>query len=144
MQKRVMQGWPFTEKEQAQIIDYCLSDADALRRLLPKMLPDIELDIALYRSEFVAASALMEHRGVPIDMEIFSQLADKHVWRAVRDAMVPAIDAQYGAYVRNKAGDWSFSTERFEVLLKRLGINNWPRLESGKLNLRQKTVENML
>jgi DNA polymerase I len=143
MQKRVMQGWPFTKEEQAQILDYCLSDADALRRLLPKMLPDIELDIALYRANFVAASALMEHRGVPIDMEIFSQLADKHIWRAVRDAMVPAIDAQYGVYVRNKAGDWSFSTERFETLLKRLGIN-WPRLESGKLNLRQKTFENML
>ena len=42
----------------------------------------------------------MEHVGVPIDMEIQPQLADKHAWRYVRDAMVPEIDAHYGVYVR--------------------------------------------
>ena len=52
------------------------------------------LGIALYHGEFAAVSALMEHRGVPIDMEVFPQLADKKMWSAVRDAMVPAIDAQ--------------------------------------------------
>jgi hypothetical protein len=33
-------------------------------------------------------------------------LADEETWNAVRDAMVPAIDAQYGVYVRNTAGEW--------------------------------------
>jgi hypothetical protein len=47
----------------------------------------------------------MEHAGVPIDMEIFEQLADKQVWNTMRDAMVPAVDAQYGVYVRGKASD---------------------------------------
>ena len=56
----------------------------------------------------------MEHHGVPIDMEIFQQLADKDVWRAVRDEMVPAIDAQYGVYVRHSdSSDWTFSNERW-------------------------------
>jgi hypothetical protein len=145
MRKRIMQGWPFTEEEQRQILAYCLSDVEALRRLLLKILaePDFDLDVALYHGEAVVALALMEHRGVPIDMEVFSQLADKDTWRAVRDAMVPAIDAQYSVYVRSPDGDWSFNMERFEGYLEREGIGGWPRLESGKLNMRRKTLEDM-
>jgi DNA polymerase I len=93
MRDRIMKGWPFSDEEREEILRYCASDVDAMVRMLPKMLPDIELDVALHRGEFVAASARMEHRGVPIDMEIFSHLADKQAWRHVRDAMVPAIDA---------------------------------------------------
>jgi DNA polymerase-1 len=143
MQKRVMQGWPFTPEERRQILIYCESDVDALGRLLQRMLPEIDLGVALYHGEFAAASALMEHRGVPIDMEVFSQLADKDIWRSVRDAMVPAIDAKYGVYVRDAAGDWSFNMERFLAYLTREGIQGWPLLESGKLNMRRKTFEDM-
>ena len=50
----------------------------------------MDLRVALYHGEFAATAALMEHYGVPIDMEIFSLLADKKIWREVRDAMVPS------------------------------------------------------
>ena len=60
----------------------------------------------------------------------------------MRDAMVPAIDAQYGVYVRNAAGDWTFNMERFAAYLAREGIA-WPLLETGKLNMRRKTFEDM-
>ena len=82
----------------------------------------ISLGIALYHGEFAAVSALMEHHGVPIDMEIFPQLADKDTWRALRDAMVPAIDAHYGVYVRDSAGNWTFNMEQFVAYLSREGI----------------------
>jgi hypothetical protein len=144
MQKRVIQGWPFTAEEQQQILDYCASDVDALQRLLPKILaePAFDLGVALYHGEFVAASALMEHRGVPIDMDIFRHLANETVWRDVRDAMVPAIDARYGVYVRNAAGDWTFNMEQFAAYLAREGIA-WQLLESGKLDMKRKTFEDM-
>ena len=144
MQKRVMAGPPFTAEERQRILNYCAGDTDALRRLLPKILaePEFDLGVALYHGEFAAVSALMEHRGVPIDMEVFRQLADEKIWREVRDAMVPAIDAQYGVYVRNAAGDWTFSMERFAAYTAREGIA-WPLLESGKLNMRRKTFEDM-
>jgi hypothetical protein len=140
--KRVMQGWPFTTEEREWILTYCASDVDSLRLLLLRMLPEIDLGVALYHGEFAAVSALMEHRGVPIDMEVFAQLANPDTWRAVRDAMVPTIDAHYGVYVRNAAGDWSFSTELFEGYLAREGIA-WPRLETGKLNMKRKTFDEM-
>jgi hypothetical protein len=63
-------------------------------------------------------------------------------WRTVRDAMVPTIDAQYGVYVRNAAGDWAFNMERFAGYLAREGVA-WPQLESGNLNMRRKTFDEM-
>jgi DNA polymerase-1 len=144
MQKRVMAGWPFTAEEQERILDYCASDVDALRRLLPKILsdPDFDLGVALYHGEFATASALMEHRGVPIDLPNFQQLADKKTWAAVRDAMVPVIDAKYGVYVRDAAGDWTFNMKRFAAYLEREGIV-WPLLETGNFNMKRKTFEDM-
>jgi DNA polymerase I len=142
MQKRVMKGWPFTLEERRQILVYCASDVDALQRLLVRVLPEIDLGAALYHGEFAAISALMEHHGVPIDMTVFTQLAEEEIWRAVRDAMVPAIDTQYGVYVRNAAGDWTFNMERFKAYLAREKII-WPCLETGKPNMRRKTFEEM-
>ena len=80
------------------------------------MMP-LGLQIALYHGEFAAVSALMEHNGVPIDVGILPLLADEAAWNAVRDAMVPAVDAQYRVYVRNAAGDWAFNLERFAAYL---------------------------
>jgi hypothetical protein len=142
MRARIMQGWPFTPIEREQILDYCASDVDALAALLPKLLPDTELDVALHWGEFVAVSAWMEHWGVPIDAEIFEQLRDGRAWAFVRDALVPEIDARYGVYIKGEDGDWHFNTERFETYLRNHGID-WPRLETGKLNLRRKTFESM-
>ena len=142
LRRRIMKGWPFTAEEREEILAYCASDVDVLPRLLDKLAPSIDLDVALYRGEFVAASAVMEFHGVPIDMSIFPRLADKRAWRYVRDAMVPAIDAAYGVYIKDKAGDWHFSMERFQQYLDREGIV-WPLTDKGKLSTKRKTFENM-
>jgi hypothetical protein len=143
MRNRILQGRPFSPEEQAQILDYCMSDVDALMQLLPKLLPYVDLDIALHWGEFAAVSAVMEHRGIPIDMEICRQLQDKATWAYARDCLVPAIDAQYGVYVRGKDGDWHFNVAKFEDYLARVGID-WPRDDaSGKFNLRRKTFDSM-
>jgi DNA polymerase I len=144
MRDRIMQGWPFTPEEQQQILEYCYSDVDSLVRLLPKILADSDFDlgVALYHGEFAAVSASMEHRGVPIDMEIFPQFADATTWRRVRDAMVPIIDRQYGVYVQNAAGDWVFNHKHFAGLLQREGID-WPLNDKGKLCLKRRTFESM-
>jgi len=96
LQKRIGAGWPFTAEEREEILRYCATDVEAMVALLPKILPHIDLDIALHHGEFVATLARMEHAGPPIDMEIFSQLTDPQAWRYVHDAMVPTIDAAYG------------------------------------------------
>ncbi len=133
LRKRIMQGGPFSAEEREQILRYCLSDVEALERLLPAMLPFIDLPTALYRGEFVAVSARMQRRGVPFDMAIFPRLSDRRAWAAIRDAMVPAIDAAYGVYVQNpKTGEWKFNHERFESYLTAHNIP-WPRLSPASL-----------
>jgi len=74
-------------------------------------------------------------------MEVFLQLADKTIWRDIRDSMVPLVDV-HGVYVRNKDG-WHWNNAQFEKWSVAEGIN-WPRLEeTGKLNLQRKTFESM-
>jgi hypothetical protein len=141
IRNRIIQGFPFTDEERVTILDYAKGDVNA--RLLCEMLPEISsMPTALFRGEFVSVLAKMEHRGVPIDKDIYLQLADKTIWSHVRDAMVPAIDAEYGVYERDKKGEWHFSQELFEAYLIREGIA-WPRTETGKLVLRNKTFEDM-
>jgi DNA polymerase family A len=142
MRARIMKGRPFTAEEREQILAYCAEDVEALRKLLFKLLPHIDLPLALHRGEAVAALARAEHVGVPIDMEIFSQLADVKTWREMRDSMVPLADT-HGIYVQDKAGGWHWKQERFEQWIAAEGIP-WPRKEdTGKLDMRRKTFERM-
>ena len=141
MRERIMKGWPFTTEEIEQILAYCAEDVEMLRLLLLKLLPHIDLPIALHRGEFVAALARSEHAGVPIDVEIFSQLANKKTWRELRDNMVPLVDV-HGVYVCDKLGEWHWNNARFEDLLASEAIS-WPRAETGKPDLRRKTFESM-
>ena len=47
MRALVLRGPPWTEDERAAILDYCEGDVEALERLLPAMLPKIDLPRAL-------------------------------------------------------------------------------------------------
>jgi hypothetical protein len=142
MRERIMKGWPFTAEELKQILDYCAEDVEMLRQLLFKLLPHIDLPLALHRGESVAALARSEHVGVPIDTEIYPQLADQKTWREIRDTMVPLVDV-HGVYVCDKRGEWHFNVACFEEMLVGEGIN-WPRREeTGKLDLRRKTFDSM-
>jgi len=141
MRERIMKGWPFTAEELKQILDYCAEDVEMLRLLLFKLLPHIDLPLALHRGEAVCALAHSEHIGVPIDMGIFPELADKKCWREMRDSMVPLVDV-HGIYVRDKLGAWHWNNARFEEMTVAEGIS-WPRKENGKLDLRRKTFDSM-
>jgi hypothetical protein len=142
MRDRILKGWPFSAEDRDEILRYCDSDATMMAPLLSKMLPQIDIDLALHRGEWVSVSARMEHRGVPVDLPMARRLQDKRAWAAVRDGMVPVVDQQYGVYARIAAGEWSFNVKLFEDYLARRGIN-WPRLETGKPDLKRKTFEAM-
>src|SRR5262245_2912199 len=47
MRELALRGGPFTASEQQALLDYCESDVDALCRLLPVMLPKIDMPRAL-------------------------------------------------------------------------------------------------
>ena len=113
--------------EPEAILDYCEADVEALARLLPVMLPRIDLLRSLLRGRYMAAAAAMEHNGTPIDVEMLGRL--RQGWTAIQDQLIAAIDADYGVYDGR-----TFKLDRFERWLAAEGIP-WPRLESGQLEL---------
>ncbi len=74
MRNLILRGGPWSDFEQAQILDYCESDVAALARLLPVMQPKIDLPRALLRGRYMAAVARMERNGVPIDVSTLELL----------------------------------------------------------------------
>jgi DNA polymerase-1 len=113
--------------EPGAILDYCEADVGALARLLPAMLPLIDLPRALLRGRYMAAAAAMEHAGTPIDVEMLGRL--RQGWTDIQDQLIAAIDVDYGVYDGR-----TFKLDRFTAWLAAAGIP-WPRLESGQLNL---------
>jgi hypothetical protein len=135
MRALAMRGPPFTSDEWAALLDYCQSDVDALARLLPAMLPEIDLPRALLRGRYMAAGSAMEHAGVPIDVESLEKL--HRGWLPIQDRLITNIDADYGVYDGRH-----FRNDRFESFLARSNIP-WPRLDSGQIDLRDKTFRQM-
>jgi DNA polymerase I len=135
MRDLAIRGGPFTADERQGLLDYCAEDVYALERLLPRMLPRIDVPRALLRGRYGWAVASMEHRGIPIDVPMFKHL--KNRWGHIQMALVEEVDARYGVFdgttfKREKFADW-------------LIANNipWPRLASGQLDMRDDTFRSM-
>jgi len=135
MRDLAIRGGPFNAEERQALLAYCAEDVYALERLLPRMLPRIDLPRALLRGRYGWAVASMEHRGIPIDVAMLEHLRDR--WKDIQVALVAEVDARYGVFEgttfkRDKFADWLISN----------GIP-WPRLESGQLALKDDTFRSM-
>ena len=96
MRDLAMRGGPYTDAEQLALLDYCQSDVDSLARLLPAMLPKIDLTRALIRGRYMAAAARMEWAGVPIDREGLDRL--QRNWDPLKARLIAKVNEQYGVY----------------------------------------------
>ena len=123
----ILRGGPWDSAEQQAILDYCESDVAALGRLLPVMLPRIDLPRALLRGRYMSAAAAMEWNGVPIDVGMLDRLRCQ--WTDIQDKLIAGIDRDYAVFEGR-----TFKLEKFSQWLRRSGIP-WPRLDSGQLDL---------
>jgi DNA polymerase-1 len=135
MRDLILGGGPWSDAEKREIIDYCEGDALSLERLLPPMLPKIDLPRALLRGRFMAAASAVEHAGTPIDVQLLERLR-KH-WSAIQDGLIAAIDKDYGVYEGR-----SFRKHLFAAFLNRHDIP-WPLHPDGALDLRDDTFREM-
>jgi DNA polymerase I len=92
----ILRGGPWSTNERVEIFDYCATDIDALARLLPAMLPRIDLPRALLRGRYMAAAAAMEWNGAPIDVPTLTLLRDN--WEPIQDDLIAEIDTAYGVF----------------------------------------------
>src|SRR5581483_1036255 len=96
LRQLAMRGGPYTAAEQTALLDYCETDVDALARLLPVMLPHIDLPRALLRGRYTAAAARMEWAGVPIDLDALTRLRSE--WRELKGKIVAAVNERFGVF----------------------------------------------
>jgi DNA polymerase I len=135
MRQLAMRGGAYTDPERLALLDYCQTDVVALTRLLPAMLPRIDLPRALLRGRYMAAAARMEWTGVPIDTGTLARL--RTGWEGIQEALIARIDAGRGIYEGR-----SFRADRFAAYLASRNIP-WPMLPSGALALDDDTFREM-
>jgi DNA polymerase I-like protein with 3'-5' exonuclease and polymerase domains len=118
------------------LLDYCESDVIALAKLLPAMLPRMDLPRAITRrGRYLGAVARMEWDGVPIDVNTLSDLRDR--WKPIRDRLIESVDSQFGVFEGR-----TFKADRWAEWVAKQKIP-WPRLESGRLALDDSTFKEM-
>jgi DNA polymerase-1 len=135
MRDLILRGGPWTDDERNAILTYCESDVAGLARLLPAMLPNIDIPRALLRGRYMVAVAQIERNGVPIDTETLGYL--NRFWPDIQDQLIADIDMNYGVYEGR-----SFKADRFAQWLAHNKIS-WPWLDSGRLDLSDDTFRDM-
>jgi hypothetical protein len=135
MRRLAMRGGPFTEAETRNLLAYCETDVIALEKLLPRMLPRIDLPRALLRGQYMGAVARIEHVGVPISTQALAALREN--WRPIQGTLIREIDSEYGVY-----DGTTFKEDRWALYLRRHNIP-WLTHPSGRLVLDDDTFRDM-
>jgi len=135
MRDLVLRGGPWSDSEKQDVICYCEGDVLALKRLLERMAPAIDMPRALIRGRSMKAVARIEHVGIPIDVERLQHLRSNV--EAIRGRLIKSIDKRFGVYENSV-----FRADRFERLLNEKAIP-WPRLPSGRLALDRETFSDI-
>ncbi|MHC5074497.1 MAG: DNA polymerase, partial [Planctomycetota bacterium] len=135
MRNLILRGGPWDNEEKESILDYCESDVLSLKKLLPAMAPQLDLSRALLRGEYMKAAAKMEFRGVPIETSTLDQLTEH--WEKIQLQLIRDIDSQYNIFEHR-----TFKEKRFAHFLNSRKIP-WPKLDSGKLDLKDETFKEM-
>jgi DNA polymerase I len=124
-------------------LEYCEEDVRASTLLLREQLRGrcchygfypADVERVLHWSNYSAKSvAQIQARGMPIDMRLWN-LVQEHK-AGVIQYLLRRFDPSFGsgAPIYTPEGEWNYA--RFEQWLARTGINAWPCLESGKLDI---------
>ena len=111
---------PKTEEDWRGLMAYCMEDVDACNVLLPKVCGYLQthddLRRALLRGRYAWAVAGMQHRGVPIDMPLYTWVTSRleSIAGEVRESLNP----KYGVFRANG----SFDHARFRQYLIRENV----------------------
>ena len=135
MRDLVLTGGPWSPADQLAILDYCESDVVALAELLSTMQDQIDWPRALLRGRYMKAVSHIQMNGVPLDTPTLVKLLDQ--WNDIQEQLIADMDRNYGVYEGR-----TFKTGRWEQYLVTHDIP-WPRLESGRLDMRADTFREM-
>jgi DNA polymerase-1 len=121
------------ESHQRRILDYCWTDIDGTKKLLPRMLPDIDMDQALLRGDYSKPAAWFEHNGLPISPLYYE--IQKHR-NELQVHIAREVEAKYAygvfAFEGKKKVRAVFKQKGFDALVERSGYGKfWPTTPTG-------------
>ena len=128
-----------------RVFEYCEEDVRASTLLLREQLrgrrchyrygfypADVERVLPWSNYSAKAVAQIQAH-GMPINMRLWNLVQENKA--AVTQYLLRRFDPSFGSDtpIYTPEGEWSYA--RFEQWLAKAGINAWPRLESGKLDI---------
>jgi DNA polymerase-1 len=115
-----------SDDDRRDILPYCEVDVVVLPELFMRLLPDMNIDAALLRGEFVKQMAIVEARGIPIAVPEYEKIAANR--KQIRLDLIA--QSPVGPEVYEKG---SFSFKKFGAWLERNEIDGWERTaKSGR------------
>ena len=128
------------EYGQPAVFDYCEEDVRNSAELLRSQLSGyrnyapIDPQLVMRWSEYSAKTvARIQAKGMPIDMPLWNLMQENKF--VVIGALIARFDPSRGSAYPIYSPEGEFSSWRFEHWLFAAGITEWPRLDSGALQL---------
>jgi DNA polymerase I len=122
------------------VFNYCEEDVRASAELLRRQLrghgtrAPANPGLVMHWSEYSAKTvARIQAKGMPIDMPLWNLVQENKL--AVIGALIARFDPSQGSAEPIYSPDGEWSSWRFERWLIAAGITEWPRLESGALQI---------
>ena len=135
MRSLILNGGGNTPEERESILDYCESDVVATVALFNKMRPILDLPRALHRGRYMKAVSRMQYTGIPVDLPLLDLLRSQ--WTIIQDQLIQEIDQEFNAFDGR-----TFKVDKWAHYLQKNDIA-WPRLDSGRLDLKDDTFKAM-
>jgi hypothetical protein len=127
MRDLILRGHPFTDQEERAIIDYCEKDVIALEKLLPALLPEIDLPYAVFHGRYSKAVGRIEYSGIPSDAEAHAQILEN--WDSLKERLAADVERENGYGVFEGT---TFKMAGLEAYLDRKGWrDDWPTTPTG-------------
>ena len=142
----------YSDKERKQILKYCASDTEILRKIFIKQVEDFEDKNKLRTEEdferelwqiqnrgyAMACVAQVEKNGIPVDVPLINKF--NHYWPLVKNNLI----RRYNKGLDVFTDDLKFNHIKFNELIKKNKLYNWPRLKTGNYTTNKKVVKNFL
>jgi len=154
IRKGEYENLPFTysDNERKQILKYCTSDTEILRKIFIKQAEDIEDKNELRNEEdferelwqiqnrgyAMACVAQVEKNGIPLDVRLVKKF--NTYWPLVKNNLI----RRYNKDLEVFTDDLKFNHVKFNELIKKNKLYNWPRLKTGNYTTNKKVVRNFL
>lgn len=125
-----------TEQERAGLLAYCAEDGDALERLLPRMLPLINLHQAAARGRYMRSEAAIEHRGFPVDGDKLRTFVTR--FDEIKMDLISEMNSKFRIWDEHG----TLKQELIGELVKRDSVA-WPRTDTGLFSTKADRLEDL-